>query len=380
MTTICIDCRYIGPKPSGIAEVVRGLIDHLPQLAPDLRFRLLRNAAHLGPLSDAPNVVEQVVHQPANGPATMWYLPEVVDLTRVDLFHATFNIMPAGLAMPCVVTIHDVMRLTNPAWCRTGVRGRIERYFYGHGLRRALRAANRIAAISEATAGEIARYCPSAAARTAVTRSGVSPHFRPVRPDTAVLRSLGLELGKPFILTIGQDAPYKNHEGAIRGFAAAFPDDASTDLVIVQRKGRERTRLEGIARSLGVGDRVRFLPEVDESQLLQLYGAAIALLHPSFAEGFGNPVVEAMACGCPVVTSNVSSMPEVAGGAALLVDPHDPGSIAARLREVAYSPGRADELRQAGLERASSLHWRDFAAANLAIYRRVLADHSFRRI
>jgi glycosyltransferase involved in cell wall biosynthesis len=96
------------------------------------------------------------------------------------------------------------------------------------------------------------------------------------------------------------------------------------------------------------------------------------LLHPSFIEGFGNPVAEAMACGCPVVTSNCSAMPEVAGGAALLVDPHDPASIAAALRRVTQDPALAAELRQLGLARAARLDWRAFAAANLALYRKVL--------
>jgi glycosyltransferase involved in cell wall biosynthesis len=374
MPTICIDCRYIGPRPSGIAEVVRGLIDHVPELAPDLSFLLLRHPAHRGRLSDAPNVVEQVVWQAANGPATMWWLPEVVDLSRVDLFHATFNIMPAGLTMPCLVTIHDIMRLTHPAWCRAGVRGEVERLFYGHGLRRAIRCADAIAAISTATATQVVAYDPGATERTTVTLSGVSDHFRPVVPAPAALAALGLASDRPFVLTVGQDAPYKNHEGALRGFAAAFAGDREIDLVMVQRRGPGQVRLESLARALGLAGRVHFLSVVDGNALVTLYSAARVLLHPSFAEGFGNPVAEAMACGCPVVTSTTSSMPEVAGGAALLADPHDIASIAGRLLAVVRSPARAEWMRAAGLSRAGELRWRSFAAANLALYRRLLAN------
>lgn len=370
--TICIDCRYIGPRPSGIAEVVRGLIDHLPAMAPDLSFRLLRHPAHDGRLTEADNVVEQVVPQAANGPATMWWLPEVVDLAGVDLFHATFNIMPAGLSMPCVVTIHDIMRLTHPELCRTGLRGEVERRFYGHGLRRAIRSAEAIAAISSATADAIAAYHPEATARTHVTRSGVSEQFRPRRADHTALSALGIAPGRPFVLTVGQDAPYKNHEGALRSFALAFAHRPDMELVMVRRGSGHDSRLAGLARSLGIDSRVRFLRTVSTDELVSLYGAASTLLHPSFAEGFGNPVVEAMACGCPVVTSSVSSMPEIAGGAALLADPNDIGAIANCLNRIAGSAVLARRMRAAGFIRARSMRWRDFAAANLSIYRRIL--------
>ncbi len=372
MKTVCIDCRYIGPRPSGIAEVVRGLVDHLPALAPDLHFLLLRHPAHEGCLSDAENVAEQVVKQAANGPATMWWLPRVVDLSGVDLFHATANIMPAGLPMPCVVTVHDIMWLTRPQWCGTGLKGRIDRLFYGHGIRRALRSADAIAAVSEATASQIANFHPPSAERATVTLSGVSDRFRPVVPDPVALEALGLVPGRDFILTVGQNAPYKNHEGALRGYAEAFRSRAGIDLVFVQRSGSGHDRLLDLARRLGVGGRVHVLSAVGDDILPLLYSSAKALLHPSFCEGFGNPVAEAMACGCPVVTSGISAMPEVAGGAALLIDPCDVGSIASGLLGVVDDTHRATGMRAAGLVRAGSLDWRGYASANLAVYRRIL--------
>ncbi len=372
MKTVCIDCRYIGPRPSGIAEVVRGLVDHLPALAPDLRFLLLRHPAIEGRLSDADNVTERVVKHAANGPATMWWLPRVVDLGGVDLFHATANIMPAGLPMPCMVTVHDIMWLTQPRWCGTGLKGWIDRLFYGHGIMRALRSAKAIATVSAATAAAITDYHPSSADRTAVTLSGVSHRFRPAPPNPAVLQGLGLVPGRAFVLTVGQYAPYKNHEGAIRGFAHAFAGRPDIDLVLVQRSGSDSGRMLDLARRAGVGGRVHVCSAISEATLLSLYSSAVALLHPSFCEGFGNPVAEAMASGCPVVTSSVSAMAEVAGGAARLVDPRSVESIAAGLVDVVDDTGRAAKMRVAGRNRASSLNWRDYAKANLAIYRRVL--------
>lgn len=372
MTIVCIDCRYLGARPSGIGEVVRGLIDHVPSMAPDLDFLLLRNPSHPGPLSIAPNVRERIVHQAANGPATMWWLPKVVPLDDVDLFHATSNIMPAGLKAPCIATIHDVMWLRHPEWCRTGLRGALERAFYGHGIRRALSQAAAIGTVSRASAEDIAAVTPHAAERTEVTLSGVSSRFKPVSPDREMLAMLGIEPRRRFVLTVGQYAPYKNHEGAVRAFAMAFRDRPDIDLVMVQRMGKRAQKLLHLADNLGINGRVLLLPTVSAEALVVLYSAALTLLHPSLCEGFGNPLAEAMACGCPIVTSNVSAMPEVTAGSARLANPMDFQEIAAQLRAVVDNPAETARLRDKGLERAAQLTWRAFAAANLAIYRRVL--------
>jgi len=212
----------------------------------------------------------------------------------------------------------------------------------------------------------------NAGARSFVTLSGVSPDFRPrpVEPDWA---SLGLAPGRRYVLTVGQYAPYKNHEGALEGFAQAFSDRPDLDLVFVQRQGAGQDLLAERAHQLGLAERVRFLRALDRDTLVALYSHAAALVHPSFHEGFGNPLAEAMACGCPVVTSRLSAMPEVTGGAALVVDPADAGAIGEALRRIVDDPSVAAEMRERALARALSLRWEDFAAANLAIYRRVLS-------
>src|SRR5690606_25661446 len=245
--TICIDCRYLGPRPSGIAETVRALVDFVPDLAPDLDFLLLRSPDHSGRLSAAANVREVDVPQAANGPATMWWLPRVVDLTGVSLFHATFNIMPAGLKMPCITTVHDLMWLTHPHWCNSRPIGRLQALFHGHGIKRALRRAAAITTVSAASRREIAAHFPPAAERTFVTRSGVSPDFRPARRDRLRLAQLGRRPDRAFVLTVGQDAPYKNHDGALRAFAHAFAARPDIDLVLVQRMGKGGERLLRLA-------------------------------------------------------------------------------------------------------------------------------------
>jgi glycosyltransferase involved in cell wall biosynthesis len=370
---IGIDCRYIGARPSGIGEVVQALVDHAPVLAPDLRFLLLKHPTAPARLSEAGNVAEVVVRAPANGPTTMWLLPRVVDLSSLALFHATFNIMPAGLTMPCVTTIHDIMWAAHPELCRPRFWRAGETWFYRQGIMRALARATAIATVSDATRAAIARFAPEAAPRVRVTISGVSADFRPgdAREGPAIVPNL--PRGRRYVLTVGQYAPYKNHEGAVAGFAAAFAGREDIDLVLVQRIDQATDRLKAQARALGIAARVHFLSGITREQLVTLYGGAAALLHPSLYEGFGNPLAEAMACGCPIVTSDRSAMPEVTGGAALLANPHDPAAIGARLRELVDSPALAAELSQRGIARAGQLSWRAFAEANVAIYREVLA-------
>lgn len=367
MTTaprVCIDCRYVRARPSGIGEVVAQLAAHAPALAPELDFLLLTHP-EAPRLSAAPNVEQRVVAQAANGPVTMWLLPRFVDLRDVAVFHATFNILPAGLTMPSVTTVHDLMWVTRPDWAaRPGWRGRVDRAFYRHGIARALRRSTRMAAVSAATAADIAALNPAAGERTRVTLSGVDEAFRPSPPASGERR---------YILTVGQFAPYKNHLAVLDAFAVIAPELPDLDLVFVQRQGAGADALRPRAARLGLAERVRFVPPLDRAALVRLYGGAVALCHPSLMEGFGNPLAEAMACGCPVVTSDRSAMPEVTGGAALLVDPTDPAAIAAALRRVATEPALAADLRARGLRRAQELSWRAFAAANVAIYRELLA-------
>lgn len=373
MTRVCIDCRYLGNKPSGIAEVTQALVQHLPAQAPDLDFLLLRNAERLAPLSEATNVSEVILKSPANGPGTLWWLPKLVDLSQVDLFHAPFNILPAGLRMKTVTTVHDIMWLVQPEWCNPRLYGHLERRFYANGINRALNRSNAIATVSAATRNAILDLRPGLVEKTHVTLSGVSEQFHRVETSEETLRRIGLKPKQKFILTAGQFAPYKNHEAAIEAFAHAFGEQDNIALVMVQRRNAGAGPLVSLARRHKVEDRVHFTGAVSFEMLLQLYSGASALLHPSLCEGFGNPVAEAMACGCPVITSNLSAMPEVAGGAARLVNPRDIQEIAAALRDVVADPGLAQEMRAKGLARAKQLSWTRFAKANLAIYRRLLA-------
>lgn len=375
MPTICIDCRYISDRPSGIAEVVANLVKHAPPLSKDLNYLLLRNLARAAPLSEASNAREIAVPYAANGPVSMWLLPQLTDLSSADVFHAPANILPAGLKMKTLTTVHDVMWLTHPRWCNPSLYGRIEAAFYQHGIRRALSKSDRIAAVSMATKDAIQEFDVSSASRLRLTRSGVSEKFRRAAPNKRALDALGIPSGKPYVLIVGQNAPYKNHVRAMRAFADAFAGASEVQLVVLQRRNAGGNMLGQLAQTLGIGARTHFLRPVGFDQLVQLYSAATVLLHPSLCEGFGNPLAEAMACGCPVITSNRGAMMEVTADAAICVDPLDITQIAEALRQVFTDSVQAERMSKAGLARAAQLKWTDFAEANIAIYRELLTSN-----
>ena len=371
MTVICIDCRYISPRPSGIGKVQQALVDHLPDLAPEFELLLLKRADAPQALSRASNVREVVVSAAANSPATMWWLPRIAPLAGVDLFHATFNIMPAGLPMPCVTTVHDIMWLANPQWCGGRLPHALERRFYGHGIGRALKKSAAIATVSDASKCELLAWDAGLEGRLFTTPLGVDERFAH-DPDLGDPTIPEWPVGKRVVLTVGQYAPYKNHEGALRAFATAFRGRADLAMVFIQRLNQRSETLRLLARDLGIEQQVHFLGPVDDASLVACYNAATVLLHPSLCEGYGLPMAEAMASGCPVVASDRSAMPEVLGGAGLVAPIDNIDAMAAALRQVVDDPNVGHALRQAGLARAEQLTWRHFAEANLSVYRTVL--------
>jgi glycosyltransferase involved in cell wall biosynthesis len=375
---IAIDARYVRERPSGIGAMVEAVVRRVPALMPDVQFLLLRHPRASGPLSPSANVREVVVKAEANGPGTLLALPSIVDLRGVRLFHATFNILPARLPMRTVATIHDVMWLTHPELCRSaGVRGRVEGAFYANGIRRALRDATRIIAVSAATRAEIAALDAAAGRRTTVIHHGLDPAFRPARDPgelaaVEAARARHVPGARRYVLTVGQAAGYKNQAAALEGFLRAFGGDPSVHLVLVQRLGEGARALLSAATAAGADGRVHVLPTVPFDDLLALYRGALCLCHPSLVEGWGMPVGEALGAGCPVVASDRSAMPEVLGGAGLLADPNDPDAIAAALRRLADDGSLRQHLIDAGLARARSLTWEAHAASTAALYREVL--------
>ncbi len=285
---------------------------------------------------------------------------------RPGLLFVPAHVVPIAGAPPSVVTIHDLGYLAFPE--AHTARRRLE---LNVTTRWSLRAARRVIAISQATKDDLVRHYGADPERIAVVYHGLGPSFRPA-PDPAALARHGLQA--PYMLYVGTVQPRKNLERLIEAFAMATASHTGASgseqpllLAIAGRRGWLSEAIDRRVAQLGLGGRVRFLDYVPDEDLPGLLSGATAFAFPSLYEGFGLPVLEAMACGAPVLTSTTSSLPEVAGDAAMLVDPTDTAAIAAALaRLIADEPLRA-ELRARGLARAALFSWERCARETLAV-------------
>lgn len=198
-------------------------------------------------------------------------------------------------------------------------------------------------------------------------------HFQPLEEVniTKVLKKY--KINQPYILYVGSFDARKNLLGLLNAFSKLRQHLPAWKLVIVGARKWKSTPVFEVVQRLQLEEYVHFTGFVEEADLPALYNGADLFVFPSLYEGFGLPVLEAMACGIPVVTSNTSSLPEVAGDAALLVDPMDVEAIAAAMQQVLSDPGLAAELRRRGLEQASKFSWERTARETLAVYEKVLA-------
>ncbi len=371
---IAVDCRYVRERPSGIGNYVSALVARLPTLSPESRFRLWVDPNAPRPLCGSSRVEETVVAAPANGLRTLLRPSSLGDLDSADVFHAPFNLLGRGIRCATVVTVHDLMWLEHPEWCEAlSPLLPFKMAFYRDGLVRALRHATRIVAISEATAGVIAHNWPSASSRLVVIHHGIEPQYRPPQDRAVLERTLAQRFGlvAPYFLVVGQNTPSKNHRAVLRGFArAGLPDGVR--LVLLQRLYRGRNGLYDEARRLGIASRVLCLPAVAQDDVLALLQGALSLVQFSRYEGFGMPALEALACGTPVIASDIPALREVLGGAALhaslALD-----ALSRALSRMAREPTLRAELSDAGVERSRRFSWDRSAREHLEAYRDAVA-------
>ncbi|MDD1720249.1 MAG: glycosyltransferase family 4 protein [Methanoregulaceae archaeon] len=282
----------------------------------------------------------------------------------IDLLHNPYQV-PTYFrpALPYIITVHDLTPWLFPVEHPAGVPA-----FFRLLMPRTLRYADGIIADSRSTKADLVRILGVPEEKIRVIHLGVDTHFRPV-DDPGVRERYGLE--GPFILTVGTLEPRKNLVGLLRAFRILRDGGIGHRLVVTGGLGWRYKEIFSTIRELHLEKDVILTGYIPGSDLPGVYSAAEVMVYPSLYEGFGFPPLEAMACGCPVVTSNVSSLPEIAGDVAVMVDPRDAGAIAAEIRRLLDDESIRRYISRKGIERAAGFTWEKCVKETMGVYREV---------
>jgi glycosyltransferase involved in cell wall biosynthesis len=284
---------------------------------------------------------------------TQLLLPLKLLLLRADVLHAPSYFAPLLCPCPLVLTVHDVLFLTHPQHSRTNLFSIYGRLF----IRRSIRRADVICTVSQASKREIELAYEVPSDRIRVTYLGVNPRFQPQPENVLAAIREKYGLSKPFFLFVGIWAPRKNIPGLIQAFRIYLETEhKDCELILVGPQDGGETGIQQLLADPELAKRVRPLAFAPDEDMPAIYAAADVLVMPSLGEGFGLPIVEAMASGTPVIASRVSCLPEVAGDAALYFDPEEPAGIA-RAMKLAASPEMHHRLREMGFKRAQIFTW-----------------------
>jgi alpha-1,3-rhamnosyl/mannosyltransferase len=296
--------------------------------------------------------------------AELWTLSLRANREGVSLFHAPHYTLPFALSMRCVVTIHDVIHLRFPEYF-SPVQRAYARFMIGH----ACRAADAVIVDSEFAGRELVRCSSCPAEKIHVIPLGVSGSFAPAQdgvPANEFRKKYRVD--RDFLLYVGSLKPHKNVPALLEAFAGVTsrPD---VEIVFVGERLDDRGPLRALCERTGIWNRVRSLGWLPEADLIGAYHAAIAVVLPSLYEGFGFPVLEAMACGTPVIGSNAASIPEVMGDTGILFNPSVEKEIADAISAVLVDSTLRSTLREEGLRRAKLFSWSLCAERTLHLYR-----------
>lgn len=375
---IALDYTPALQQSGGIGRYVRELANELAAVDSSTDYRLFAAGVQASALPAPPgeNFSWRSTRLSPRWLARLWHrarlpLPVEVYCGPLDLYHATdFVLPPTRPSTHTLLTVHDLtfVRVPNAASPRL-------KAYLDAVVPRSVAAANHILADSHATKADLIESYATPEDKITVLHSGVDRRFRRV-DDAAIegaLRKFGLERAR-YVLSVGTVQPRKNYSRVIKALAALREVGLDLHYVIAGASGWLEDEMRRTIKGARMKDRVHLLGLVDDCELPALYSGARMLAMASLYEGFGLPVLEAMACGAPVIASNLSSLPEVAGNAALLVDPYDTAAIREAILKLETDTECRRRLIAAGHEQARRFTWTRAARRLKAIYDRLLDD------
>jgi glycosyltransferase involved in cell wall biosynthesis len=358
-----VDAHTIGCHLTGNEVYIRNLLNQFARLDSTSAFIAYVSKAEAQSLVPSRIRTRRVSENPYKRLA--WDLPARIREDQPDLLHVQYT-GPMFCRVPLVVSVHDVSFLEFPRYF-TPYRATQLRLTVG-------RTVERAAAVftpSEFSRDAIIRHYKIDSSKVIVTPNAVSSQFRPVDRRAALSAiEKKFKLRGPFVLTVGDLQPRKNHMGLLRAFESVMREypQLRQQLVFVGKETWYSKELHEAVNASGMCGRVHFAGFVDDTDLVQFYGACDLFVYPSFYEGFGIPILEAMACGRAVACSGTTAMPEVADAAGILFDPNSTTEMAGAIRDVLLNPELRMRLERLGMQRASLFSWEKAASRTLDVY------------
>lgn len=364
---IGIDARLTHYRQAGISRYTIQLVEALARLDPTDHFVLLQSFRAPEPLVTHPAFERRSLYTPAHHALEQCTLPLEIRKFALDVLHSPDFLPPFRRNCRSVITIHDLAFLLYPHFLT-----KESARYYGQ-IDEAVRRTDAIIAVSEATKNDIVRLLGVPESRITVVYEAASSVFRPLdRTQAAAHVRERFGVRGDYVLFISTIEPRKNVPTLLKAFHKLLKDyRLDLQLVLAGDKGWLLDEVFQLVTDLGLGDHVLIPGRVSTDDLVQLYNAAQVLVAPSIYEGFGLTPLEAMACGTPVVVSNVSALPEIVGDAGLLVDPYDIEQLAVAMWRAVTDSELRQNLIAKGLKRASFFSWDRAAKETLELYHRL---------
>lgn len=387
---IGIDARFLThPQKGGFKTYTENLVSALADVDPDNQYFLYldRQPDQYSKIPDKPNFTNRIVPSQIPMLGMLWreqiLLPRQAQKDQLDLLHSPCLSAPLRIGCASVVTIHDVIWLS-PNRFSSGnnqpksVNLRLQDYYYRIVSHYAAKRASAILTVSEYSKSEIVQYLGLPADNIFVTYEAASCIYLQVNDDHQIdiLRNK-FDLHSKFILSIGSADPRKNINNLLHAYAK-LPRSIQEQyqLVVVWTHDFLASTMKRQVTKLGLSNQVRFLEWVSDEELVLLYNAASLFVFPSLYEGFGLPLVEAMACGTPVLAAEKSSIPEIVGESALLIDPNDLEDICGKIVEVLADEDLRIDLSNRGLFRVADFSWEKCARETIDIYEKAYEERA----
>lgn len=370
---IGFDAKRAFHNSSGLGNFSRNTINALSRYYPEDRYYLFHSGTREGLFVPPKNAEELKPQGFWNNLKKIWRRFRLTGLAKekkLDIFHGLSHELPVGIentGVKTVVTIHDLIYLRYPEYYPA-----IDRNIYDRKFRHSCRIANRIHAISEQTRNDLIRFFAVPGKKIQVIYQSINPIF--YEPSNELIRGLVQEkyqLKDKFLLYVGTVEPRKNLVAVLEAMVST---GIGLPLVVVGKPTSYQLQVQSFLEAHQDQLKVIFLTGVSDSELVAIYQMAEVMIYPSLFEGFGLPVAEALASGCPVITSNCSSLPEAGGDAALLVDPRDPNQIGNAIRSVVGDEGLRKSMIEKGKVHAQRFAPEYFAAQLKQLYNSLLNE------